>query len=337
MNEDWHEEHRDRVVDRQARVLVADDVPANVEAIARILSRDGHRVFRASSGNETLTLVEQARPDLVLLDVMMPERDGFELCALLKGDPATRLIPVVLVTALQDTNAKIRGLNAGADDFVTKPVNPAELQARVRSLLRLKRYTDELDSAVATFLTLAMTIEARDPGTEGHCQRLSRYAVDLGRALGLADDDLETLRRGGVLHDIGKVAVPDTILLKPGPLSHDEVLVMQQHTIVGERLCSELRSLRHVRPIVRHHHERLDGSGYPDGLQGDAIPLLAQVMAIVDVYDALTSDRPYRAAVSPERAFAELQQEADRGWKRRDLVGVFIATTQQRKTTVVSR
>jgi putative two-component system response regulator len=281
-------------------------------------------VFKASSGDETLALVERERPDLVLLDVMMPERSGFDVCAALKAEPSTRLIPVVLVTALNDASHKIQGIQAGADDFLTKPVNPAELTARVRSLLRIKRFTDELDSAEATILSLALTIEARDPSTDGHCQRLSAYAVTLGQALALSDDDVAALRRGGTLHDIGKVGVPDRVLLKPGRLTPDEMGIMQQHTIIGDRLCSSLRLLKRVRPIVRHHHERLDGSGYPDALGGDDIPLLAQVMSVVDVFDALVTERPYKRTHTIDEACRELEREAARGWRRADLVATFI-------------
>ena len=314
-----------------ARIVAADDVSANLDVIERILSRDGHTLYRAGSGRETLTLVEHLHPDLVLLDVMMPDRDGFDVCAALKADPGTRLIPVVLVTALNDSPDRIRGLDAGADDFLTKPVNPAELRARVRSLLRLKRYTDDLDSAEATILSLAMTIEARDPSTDGHCQRLASYAGAFGAALGLPVEDLEALRRGGVLHDIGKVGVPDAVLLKPSRLTADEFAVMQTHTMIGDRLCSQLRSLRRVRPIVRHHHERLDGSGYPDGLRGDAVPLLAQVIAIVDVFDALTTERPYKKAISVDDACRELKRQAVRGWHRMDLIDVFISLAGQQR------
>jgi putative two-component system response regulator len=255
---------------------------------------------------------------------MMPELDGYETCRRLKSDPLSRLVPIVLVTALHESRDRVSGLEAGADDFLSKPVNGAELIARVRSLLRIKRYTDELDSAESVIVSMALTIEARDPATDGHCQRLARDAARLGEALGLADDDIAALRRGGFLHDIGKVGIPDAVLLKPSRLTAAEFAVMRQHTIIGERLCGPLRSLRRVRPIVRHHHERLDGSGYPDGLKGKAVPLLAQIMGIVDVFDALTTKRPYKPALPPARAREELLREVDRGWRDRDLVDVFL-------------
>ena len=278
----------------------------------------------ASNGAEALRLVRADPPDLVLMDVTMPGIDGFEACRVIKEDASTRMIPVVLVTALNDTASRIRGIEVGADDFISKPFNQLELLARVRSLIRMKRYTDDLDSADSVILSLGLTIEARDATTDGHCQRLARYAAALGRALGLGADDIAALERGGFLHDVGKVGIPDAVLLKPGRLTPEEYAHIQQHTIIGDRLCGELRSLRNVRPIVRHHHERLDGSGYPDGLRGEAIPLLAQIMGIVDVFDALTTERPYRVALPFEQAAKELRGEVARGWRRADLVATFL-------------
>lgn len=304
----------------RGRVVVVDDLPANVRLSATYLARDGYEVSTAANGIEALALVRSTHPDLVLMDVRMPELDGFEACRALKQDAATRLIPVILVTALMDVEDRIRGIEAGADDFITKPINVHELRARIRSLIRIKRYTDELDSAEAVIVSLALMIEARDPYTNGHCQRLARYAAALGRALGLPDEDVGALTRGGFLHDVGKIGIPDTILNKPSRLTPEEFEIMKQHTVIGDRLCGELRSLRAVRPIVRHHHERVDGNGYPDGLAGEAIPLLAQIMGIVDVFDALTTDRPYKSAVAAADACGELRREADLGWRRRDLV-----------------
>ena len=305
-------------------VLVVDDVESNARLFERLLSRDGHRVLSARDGAEALAVVSREHPDLIVMDVMMPTLDGFETCRLLKQDPSTRLVPVVLVTALQDSRDRIRGLEVGADDFISKPVNSAELTARVRSLLRIKRYTDELDSAESVILSLALTIEARDSTTDGHCQRLARYAVSLGQEIGLPADEIPELAKGGFLHDIGKVGIPDSVLLKPSALTPDEFALMKQHTIIGDRLCGELRSLRHVRPIVRHHHERLDGSGYPDGLRGSAITVPAQIMGVVDVFDALTTVRPYKGALPAERAYEELTAEAERGWRDRELVDALV-------------
>jgi putative two-component system response regulator len=305
-------------------VLIVDDIAGNARLIASLLASDGHAVRAACDGAEALRLVRADPPDLVLMDVMMPQMDGFEACRAIKQDRSTRLIPVVLVTSLDDTASRIRGIEAGADDFVSKPFSAPELRARVRSLLRIKGYTDELDSAESVIVSLALTIEARDSTTDGHCQRLAQYAFTLGRTLGLNEDDLSALSRGGYLHDVGKIGIPDAVLLKRGPLTPDEYELIKQHPVVGERLCGELRSLRKVRPIVRHHHERLDGSGYPDGLRGDAIPLLAQIMGIVDVFDALTTDRPYRAAVPIASAAEELRSEVARGWRGAGLVAAFL-------------
>jgi putative two-component system response regulator len=306
-------------------VLVVDDLDDTRELVTELLTRAGYTVLAAADGAEALEAIERALPDLVLSDVMMPNVNGFELCRRLKAVAATRLIPVVLVTALNERQDRLEGITAGADDFLTKPFDSTELLARCASLIRMKRFTDELDSAESVILSLALTVEAREPYTSGHCHRMAAYAAAFGMHLGLANDDVAALHRGGYLHDLGKIAVPDAILSKPGPLTRDEFEVMKTHTVVGESLCGQLRVLRPVRPIVRSHHERLDGSGYPDGLRGNDVPLLAQIMAIVDVYDALTTDRQYRAALSDEIACAELTGDAERGWRSRALVDEFVA------------
>lgn len=288
-------------------VLVADDTESIRTLFVQLLASDGYRVVSASDGDEALAVAKQHRPDLFLLDVRMPGPDGLEVCRRLKAATETRLTPVILITGLADSSDRIEGIEAGADDFLTKPVNPHELRARVRALWRMKQLIDELDSAEAAFMTLALTIEARDPSTNGHCERLAHYAVKLGTALGLKGDDLDALHRGGYLHDVGKVGVPDAVLLKPGRLTAEEFDIMRRHPLIGDTLCAPLQSLRRVRPIIKHHHERLDGSGYPDRLTGEDIPLLARIVAVVDVYDALTTDRPYRAALTHAVAVSELK------------------------------
>jgi putative two-component system response regulator len=305
-------------------VLIVDDMAGNARLVEALLAEDGHAVRTACGGAQALRLVRDDPPDLVLMDVLMPLVDGFTACRAIKDDPETRLIPIVLVTSLDDTASRVRGIEAGADDFISKPFNGVELSARVRSLLRIKAYTDELDDAESVLMSLALTIEARDGATGGHCERLSHYASAMGRTLGLEPEAVQALQRGGFLHDIGKVGIPDAILQKAGPLTPDEYALMKEHTTIGDRLCGELRSLRAVRPIVRHHHERLDGGGYPDGLRGDAVPLLAQIMGIVDGFDAMTTDRPYAAARPAEWAAEELRREAARGWRRADLVSTFL-------------
>jgi putative two-component system response regulator len=307
----------------RARVLIVDDDRQNRELLARILTKEAYDVETAADGETALLSVEVKLPDLILLDVHLPGVNGFDVCSRLKHSEATRLVPVVLVTGLGDREHRLRGIDAGADDFLAKPFDPTELKARVRSLVRLKRQIDTLESVDAILRSLARTIEARDPYTQGHCERLAQYAVTMGRRLKLDLDQLTALEQGGYLHDIGKIGVPDALLLKTGRLTAAEFNVIKQHTVIGDSVCSELRSLHLVRQIVRHHHERQDGSGYPDALQGDAIPLLAQIVGIADVYDALTTDRPYRQALSQAEAFQLLDAETCRGLHRRDLVSFF--------------
>ncbi|MGH9202838.1 MAG: response regulator, partial [Vicinamibacterales bacterium] len=308
-----------------ARVLVVDDDRGVASLFERLLTREGFVVYVAHDGPSALAAVASHAPDVVLLDILMPEMNGFEIYQRLKRESATRLTPVVMVTALSDRENRIRGLEAGADDFLTKPVDSQELVTRVRSLVRLKHYTDDLDSAASIITMLAVMIEARDGFTEGHCHRMANYATALGRRLGLGADDLRTLHRGGFLHDIGMLAIADSVLRKPGPLDPEEYEIVKSHTVVGDGLCGNLRSLQAVRPIVRHHHERLDGSGYPDGLRGDAVPLLAAIVGIVDVYDAITTQRPYQPARPVDQAIDVLGKETELGWRRRDLVSEFVA------------
>jgi putative two-component system response regulator len=311
----------------RARVLVVDDEETNRKLLTRLLSQE-YEVTTAQDGEEALATLARVDVDLILLDVRLPGLDGFEVCSRVKRMERTRLVPVVLVTGLYAREHRIRGIHVGADDFLTKPFDPEELHARVASLVRLKEYTDDLESAEAILKSLALTIDARDPYTDGHCERLSRFAVTLGRSLGLSKEELSALDRGGYLHDIGKIGIPDAILLKPTKLTPDEFELIKQHTVIGDRLCGELRSLRLVRQIVRHHHEALDGSGYPDGLRGDQVPLLAQIVGIVDLYDAVTSSRPYRDALPQEHAYAELRQECARGRRNPELVEAFIALSE---------
>jgi len=306
-------------------VLIVDDDEDQRTVMGLLLGRQGHEVITAENGEVALEKVRREDPGLVLLDVNMPGINGFEVCRRIKSNPATRLTPVVLVTTLSAIQDRVRGIEAGADDFLSKPVDPSELLARTRSLLNFKEYVDELERAEAVLFSLARSIEARDAYTGEHCERLARYSVQLGERIGLPEEQLTALRRGGVLHDIGKVAVPDAILLKPNPLTKEETEIMKQHTIVGERICSPLKSLRLVLPIIRHHHEKLDGSGYPDGLKGEGIPLTARVLQTVDVYDALTTPRPYnRGAVSRERALEIMEEGVKKGWWDPNLFGEFL-------------
>jgi putative two-component system response regulator len=302
-----------------------DDEAPNRRLFTALLTRDGHKVDSAADGAAALAAVESGDYDLILLDIQMPGLGGFEVCRHLKELPRTRLIPIVMVTGCSAREDRIYGIQAGADDFLTKPVDSDELKARVSSLVRVKRYTDQLESAEAIILSLAQTVEARDAYTSGHCERLAHYSTRLGASLGLGTDELAALHRGAFLHDIGKIGIPDAILLKTDRLTESEYEQMKQHTVIGDRLCGTLHSLELVRPIVRHHHERLDGTGYPDGLRGSQVPLLAQIVNIVDTYDAITTDRPYRPGRAAEVAYAELAEEVKRGWRNPALVDAFIA------------
>jgi putative two-component system response regulator len=295
-------------------VLVADDQASNRELLQELLSAQGFKVLTAPDGAFALEQLAATHVDLVLLDVMMPRLTGFAVCQKIKSNPETYLIPVVLVTALTDKQDRLEGIRAGADDFLTRPVDPTELLARVRSLLSLKFRTDELERAESVLFSLARSIESKDPYTHGHCERLAEDSVRLGQQLGLPEEKITALRRAGVVHDIGKVAVPDAILLKPGRLTEDEWKIIRQHPVVGERICEPLKSFRLVLPVIRHHHEKYDGSGYPDGLRGDAIPVAARILQIVDVFDALTTERPYKKAFSAFDALQTMREEVAKGW-----------------------
>ncbi len=296
-----------------ATILVVDDEVGVRLMLAEALAGLGHRVITAQSAEEALRLTETLAPDLVLTDVHMGAMSGIELIERLKADARYALTPVVALTSSVDLPARVAGLAAGADDFFAKPVDLTELRARVGALLRAKLLVDQLERAEGVITTLALTIEARDPYTGGHCDRLAGYAVAVGAALGVGAAGLRDLRLGGYLHDLGKIAVPDRILLKPGPLDPAERAHMRTHAGLGADLVAGLRTLDGVRPIMRYHHERWDGSGYPDGLRGEAIPLGARVIAVVDVFDALRTARPYKPPLAEADALTVLARETEGG------------------------
>src|SRR5258708_3137764 len=296
------------------RVLIADDDSGCRNLICELLEVEGMDVVTATDGRQAVAEFDRLHPDIVLLDVQMPGLDGFGACRHIKKNPATRLVPVIFMTGLSELGDRVRGIEAGADDFLTKPISPPELVARVRSLLSLKHFTDDLERAETVLLTLARSIEEKDAYTQGHWERLSRMSVLLGEKIGLSDEQLSALRRGGIVHDIGKVAVPDSILLKPARLTPEEMQIVKEHPVAGERICAPLRSFRLVLPIIPHHHEKLDGSAYPAGLKGEQIPITARVLQIVDVYDALTTRRPYKTALTSSEAIAVMTEEVGRGW-----------------------
>jgi putative two-component system response regulator len=295
-------------------ILLADDNVETRAALEYMLRAQGYQVICAEDGDRALMALAEHSVDLALLDVRMPGRSGFDVCREIKTNTQTRLIPVILITGLADSESRVEGIECGADDFIAKPLRREELLARVRALLKLKHFTDELESAENVLFMLARSIEAKDTYTEGHCDRLSRLSAALAAQIALPETQQVALRRAGIVHDIGKIAVPEHILLKPGPLTGPERKVIEMHPVVGERICAPLKSFRMVLPIIRYHHEHQDGSGYPDGLRGDEIPITARILQTVDVFDALTTHRPYRAALSMEEAFTILREETRRGW-----------------------
>jgi len=311
-------------ISERPTILVVEDEPHIREVLSGLLGALGYRLLLAASAEQALDALNVVSPDLVLTDVHLGALSGIELCARLKADPRYELMPVVILTAVGDLEARVAGLAAGADDFFTKPVEFVELRTRLAALLRVKMLLGQLDRAEAVITTLALTIEARDPYTLGHCDRLSRYAVALGEALGLDHEMIRALRLGGYLHDLGKIAVPDGILLKPGPLDPVEQERIRAHPGAGSDLVLGLRSMELVRPIMRHHHEKWDGSGYPDGLKGEAIPLGARIISVVDVFDALHTERPYKAALSRSEAVSLLIRETDAGYWDPKVVETFL-------------
>jgi putative two-component system response regulator len=316
---------------RPPRILVVDDQPSIAGLMSQLLTMRGYDVITASDAEQAEAEISKQLPDLILSDVMMPGKSGYEFCAALKENPDTRLIPFVLITGLSDSTDKVRGIEAGADDFLNKPVLAEELIARVKSLLRLKEFTDELETADSVLCTLGLIVEGRDPYTEGHCERLSVRAADLGRHLGMDEDSRLALKRGGYLHDLGKIAVPDDILKKGSDLTPGEWEVMKLHPITGENICKPLHSLRLVLPIIRHHHEHSDGSGYPDGLTGSEIPVLPRVLQVVDVYDALRTARSYKAPLTHEQAAQTMREEAARGLWDAELVAEYFSMLEQQR------
>ncbi len=318
---------------RGGRILVADARPDQCDFYVRVLAEDGYRVEPKAGGATLLAAVRERGADLVILGVELRGQGGEKICRQIKAHPGFEYLPVILVTVREDAAGKERALAAGADDLLSVPVDRHELRARIRSLLRLRHYHHDLEERESVILSLSGLLEAKDPYTRGHSSRVGETSVQLAREMGLSVDFAASLKIGGLLHDIGKVAVPERILHKPGPLTGEEFEIVKAHPVTGWQICRDLRSAHPVLPCIRHHHERYDGHGYPDGLAGDAIPLGARIMGLADVYDALTSERPYRDGMSATRAYEILAAENDRGmWDpdvfrafaslyRRDLLG----------------
>ncbi len=319
------------------RILVVDDNRTNALLLERVLLGEGHLVDVASDGQEALERVIHHTPDLILLDLDMPRVDGYEVCRRVKNDPATRFIPTVIVTAQNAFEAKLKAWELGADDFITKPFQCLEVVARCRSLLRIKRLIEERDSAEAVVFAFARVVEAKSPYTHGHSERVADYALTLAADVSIPEEQWETLRKGALLHDIGKVSVPDAILDKPETLTTAEFEIMKQHTVQGARIAEPLRSVRDAVPMIRWHHERLDGRGYPDGLFGAAIPLLVRILSVADVYDSLSSARPYRAAIPHPQCLEILRRDAAGGGLDPELVDHFCRCMAASAPAVIGR
>lgn len=293
---------------------MVDDDPLNQKLMKGILQKGRYSILTASNGREALHTCQKFDIDLVLLDIMMPEMDGFETCRRLKKQEHTRLIPIILLTALNDSQSKLRGIEVGADDFISRPPNHPELLARTHSLINVKRLNKSLTSVENVLFSMARAVEAKDKYTQGHIERVANLAVSIGRNMELKANEMKALHYGGILHDMGKIGIPHDILNKPGPLTDQEWIVMKQHPEIGYKICMPLGdTLGSALDVIRYHHEKMDGSGYPYGLKDQEIPTVARIMAVADIYDALVTDRPYRKGMDRDKSINILTAETDEG------------------------
>ncbi|MEA3471554.1 MAG: response regulator, partial [Thermodesulfobacteriota bacterium] len=312
------------VAGRKPVILLVDDDRKNVKFMEALLDASDYDydVIEAYDGNEALSIIGGTEVDLVLLDIMMPGLNGYEVCRRLKENEGTRMIPVIMLTALSDSDDKINGIKAGADDFIVKPPDRSELIARINSLLNASSLNKKLTSIENVLVSMTNAVEAKDIYTQGHSERVSDIAVSLGRKMNLPEEEIYALRIGGILHDIGKIGIPGEILNRPGTLTPDEFEIIKTHSEAGHKICQPLqKTLGPALDVIRHHHEKLDGSGYPDGLRGKDISVISRIMCIADIFDATTSNRPYRDAMSREEAFEILNKEADEGKLDKEIIG----------------
>jgi len=310
-------------------ILIVDDIELNRRLLKAMLKTAAYRILEAARPSTAMSILEHEKVDLVVVDLVMPEMSGPEFCHVLKSERRTQLIPILMTTSVQGTENEVAGIESGADEFLIKPLQPAVARTRIRAMLRNKALTDSLEEAETILFALAQAVERRDRYTGMHCERLTTYSLALGQALGLPRQEQLALYRGSYLHDIGKIGIPDGILFKRGLLTDEEWQTMRLHTIRGEEICKPMKTLAPVLPIIRSHHERWDGSGYPDGLRGEDIPLLARILQVADIYDALTTARPYKPAFSHPHALEIMVEEARRGWRDPELVPLFAEVSQQ--------
>lgn len=310
--------------DRSPSVLVVDDIDANLELLEAVFKRAGYTVHMALGGGPALEICNSYSIDIAILDVMMPGINGFELCRKLKSLTDKYFFPVILLTALNDKKSRITGIECGADDFISKPFDVPELLTKVSSLLKLKELHEELDHSENIIFSLIAAMETRDFYTKGHSTRVGELAKEFGMFLGFPEKDWGLLRKAGLLHDIGKIGLSEKVLNKPGILTVDEKKIINKHPLIGESICRPLLSMQGVLPAIRSHHERWDGSGFPDALSGDNIPLAARILAILDSYDAMVSIRPYRHQRTVERALSVIENEQHSGQWDPELSGLFL-------------
>lgn len=308
----------------RARILIVDDNETNVELICMHLKPFDYDLIKAYDGDEALQMIQEEAPDLILLDLMMPRISGYEVCQKVKENPTTAFIPIIIITALRELDDKIKAMELGADDFLIKPFNKIELVTRIKSLLRLKQMYDEMEHVESMIFALAEALEAKDIYTRGHSERVAKYSVILAREMGMTDKEVAVIKKGSLLHDIGKIGVKDSVLNKVEKLTQEEIAHIRTHPARGYEICKSLKSFKEYLPCIRWHHERMDGKGHPDGLNGEHIPLTARICSITDAFDAMTSNRPYRKGVSPLQAANIFERELDSGQWDPELLKVFI-------------
>ena len=313
------------------RVLVADGNSTVRKILRHNFVALGWESIEAEDGEEALRLASNnPLPHAVLLDLNLTKIDGYEICRRLKADIQTRLIPIVALTSLDNQEEKVRALEAGVDEFLTKPINRAEMTVRLRSLVRMHQYNQEMIGAESVAMALARAVSSKDGYSVGHVEQVANYSVMLGEELGLDSAELKIIRYGAILHNVGKIVIPDSVLEKTGPLTPREKALFQQHPRVGCDICAPLKPLRPILPIIRHHKEHWDGSGFPDALRGDEIPVGAQIVGVVDVYSALTTDRPFRRALEHDEALEKLRERGQRGVHDTKLIEAFIVALEKR-------